>query len=323
MVRELVLAALEQSRGEIVSGSLLAERIGVSRAAVWKAISVLRAEGVRIDSIHGEGYCLQVEDDSLTAAAVSACLHTQALGQSLCIVPSTPSTNTLLKQQYATAPHGFTVLALEQTAGRGRLGRTFCSPAGGLYMSVLLRTRLPLAQLHLITLAAAVSVCQAIEQLCDLRPGIKWVNDILLADKKLCGILTEASIEGETGAVDFAVLGIGVNLDLAASLPPEIQQIACALRQHCAGTPRRAVLAAAILDHTEANLTLLLQNDAATLLAAYRKRLCMLETKIQVLGDNAPYEAIAKDIDASGHLLVERSDGTLQTLSSGEISIRF
>ncbi len=323
MVREHVLTALEQARGEIVSGSQLAEKIGVSRAAVWKAISVLRAEGVQIDSIHGEGYCLQSEDDSLTEAAVSACLHTQALGQSLCIVPSTPSTNTLLKQQYATAPHGFTVLAQEQTAGRGRLGRAFCSPKGGLYMSILLRVQLPLSQLHLITLAAAVSVCQAIEQLCDIRPGIKWVNDILLGDKKLCGILTEASIEGETGAVDFAVLGIGVNLALAPSLPPEIQQIACALNQYCSQPPRRAALAAAILEHTEANLNLLLQNTPAALLCAYRRRLCMLEKRIQVLGGSSPYEAIAKDIDANGHLMVLLPNGTVRTLTSGEVSIRW
>ena len=169
---------------------------------------------------------------TLTAAGVSALLTTKVFGRDLVVVPEIGSTNTAIKQEYAAGrAEGFTLIAEQQTAGRGRLGRTFCSPAGGgLYMSVLLRPRMPLERLNFITIAAAVAVCRAIDQTCGIHPEIKWVNDIFMNGKKLCGILTEAAIEGETGSIDYAVLGIGANLRLdSAALPEEVRTVAGAL----------------------------------------------------------------------------------------------
>lgn len=321
MVREEVLAALEHARGTVISGEALSQKLHVSRAAIWKAIDRLRADGLQIDAVHGGGYCLVEHDDSLTVAAVQSGLHTQKLGRELVILPTTASTNTMVKREYHNQCHGFTLLSIEQTAGRGRLGRTFCSPDGGLYMSILLRMSLPLAHISRITLAAAVSVCQAVEHLCGLSLGIKWVNDIFCGSKKLCGILTEASIEGETGAVDSIVLGIGVNLHLDASLPEEIRKIACALDEFCSAPPRRAVLASEILNHLEQNLNLLNADQFVSILSEYRSRLFVLGKTVQVLGDGAPYSAIVDDINFDGHLLVHLPDGSRKTLFSGEISI--
>lgn len=323
MVRDEVLRALEAQRGQCISGAALAQTLGVSRAAVWKAIEKLRADGLAIDALAGEGYALRADDDTLTAEAVQAALVTHALGRALTVVPETDSTNSLMKRAYADAPHGFTLIARTQTAGRGRLGRTFCSPDGGLYLSVLLRPRLPLGQLNLVTLAAAVAVCRALERLTPLAPAIKWVNDVLVDERKLCGILTEAAIEGETGAIDFVVVGIGVNLRLDRTvLPPDVQEIACALADLTRDVPRRAVLAAAILGELETRYALLESGQSHLLLAEYRTRLCVLGRTVRVCAPQGSYEARVQDLDENGHLLVRTPDGAQHTLSSGEISIR-
>ncbi len=323
MVRDEVLRALEAQRGQCISGAALAQRLGVSRAAVWKAIEKLRADGLMIDALTGEGYALRADDDTLTAEAVHAARETHALGSALTVLPETDSTNSLMKRDYTDAPHGFTLIARTQTAGRGRLGRTFCSPDGGLYMSVLLRPRLPLAQLNFVTLAAAVAVCRALERLTSVAPSIKWVNDVLVDDRKLCGILTEAAIEGETGAIDFVVVGIGINLRLdRTALPPEVQPIVCALAELTHDVPRRAVLAAAILDELGTAYALLERGQSDLLLAEYRARLCVLGRMVRVCTPQGSYEARVHGLDEDGHLQVCTADGVRHTLSSGEISIR-
>ncbi|MGE4548651.1 MAG: biotin--[acetyl-CoA-carboxylase] ligase [Intestinibacillus sp.] len=324
MVREEVLAALEQRRGDYISGEALAEQLGVSRAAVWKTIDRLRTEGLCIDAVPGSGYQLRASDDSLTEAAVRTGLRTEALGRGLLVLQEADSTNTLLKRTYPTAPHGFTVIAGQQTAGRGRLGRSFISPpGGGLYMSMLLRPNLPLSHLNFLTITAAVAVCHAVEETCGFTPGIKWVNDIFMEGRKLCGILTEASIEGETGSVDFAVLGIGINLRLDRDkLPPEVREVAGCLADFCDTPPRRATLASAILNHVEDGYKLLCTEGAGALIGQYRSLLCMLGRLVRVTGPHGSYAAETLDIDENGHLLVRTEDGETRTLSTGEVSIR-
>lgn len=323
MVKDAVLALLEQSRGKVISGSVLAQQLQVSRTAVWKAIERLRQQGISIEASPGGGYCLRQEDDTLTVSAIKSILHTKQIGRQIVIIPQTDSTNALLKREYADHAHGFTLIAEAQTAGRGRLGRSFCSPAGqGLYCSILLRLALPLAQLHFITIAAAVAVCNTITKACGFTPQIKWVNDILHQNKKLCGILTEASIEGETGQVAYTVLGIGINVCGSENFPEELRDIAGTLADFTQTPPRRAVLAATLLCEVEACCTLLLENRHDELLDAYRAHSCVLGQKIRVLGDGTPYDAVAGQINKQGHLCVRKPDGTQHILSAGEISVR-
>ena len=205
-VKDAVLQALEQARGERLSGGRLAAQLGVSRAAVHKAIGALRSGGLAIDGVPGEGYRLSSEDDSLTTAGVAALLDTDCIGRDLLVVPSLTSTNTVLKERYLNHPHGFVLLAEEQTGGRGRLGRSFASPAGtGIYLTILLHPTLPIQHIQFVTIAAAVAVAEAIGQTAGFDPQIKWVNDVLMQGRKLCGILTEAMIEGETGTVSSLI----------------------------------------------------------------------------------------------------------------------
>ena len=322
-VKDAVLRALEQARGERLSGGRLAEQLGVSRAAVHKAIGALRSEGLVIDGVPGEGYRLAPEDDSLTAAGIAALLDTDFIGKDLLVIPSLTSTNSVLKEQYLGRPHGFVLLAEEQTGGRGRLGRSFASPAGtGIYLTILLHPTLPIQHIQFITIAAAVAVAEAIGQTAGFDPQIKWVNDVLMEGRKLCGILTEAVIEGETGMVSSLVVGIGVNLRPNSDWPDEVRAVAGALSEF-GSVPRRAELAAAILSRFERAYTMLEQGERDSLLERYRSRLCCLGKEITVISPAATYEALCTGLDENGHLLVRDESGQEHTLSSGEISIRF
>ena len=321
-VKDAVLQALEQARGERLSGGRLAEQLGVSRAAVHKAIGVLRGEGLAIDGVPGEGYRLAPEDDSLTAAGIQALLDTALIGRTLRAVPSITSTNTVIKERCLDAPHGFTLAAETQTGGRGRLGRSFASPAGtGIYQSILLHPALPLDRIQFVTIAAAVAVAEAIEQTAGFSPAIKWVNDVLMDGRKLAGILTEATIEGETGTVSALIVGIGVNLRPSPAWDAEVRAVAGAISEFGA-VPRRAALAAAILNRFERSYTLLEQGREAELLARYRARLCCLGKPVTVVSPTARYDALCTYLDDNGHLLVRDSAGEMHTLSTGEISIR-
>ena len=322
-VKDAVLQALEQARGERLSGGRLAAQLGVSRAAVHKAIGALRSDGLAIDGVPGEGYRLASEDDSLPAAGVAALLATDCIGRDLLVVPSLTSTNTVLKERYLDRPHGFVLLAEEQTGGRGRLGRSFASPAGtGIYLTILLHPTLPIQHIQFITIAAAVAVAEAIGRTAGFDPQIKWVNDVLMEGRKLCGILTEAMIEGETGTVSSLIAGIGVNLRPNPDWPDEVRAVAGALSEF-GKPPRRAELAAAILSHFERAYSLLEQGRQAELLERYCSRLCCIGREITVIGPAAKYEALCTGLDENGHLLVRDKDGQEHTLSSGEISIRF
>lgn len=319
--KESVLSTLEAARGRCISGEALASELGISRAAVWKAIKALRTAGISIESIPSEGYRLRAEDNSVTPAGIRALLQTQALGQACEVFPSIPSTNTAIKQSHLDQPHGFTLIALEQTAGRGRLGRRFESPASGIYFSVLLHPPAGFSGLGFITIAAAVAVCRAISETCGFEPQIKWVNDILMHEKKLCGILTEATLEGESGIVSSIIVGIGINISPSETFPPELRDIVGTLSDF--GTvPRKSKLVSATLNAFEETYQALLAGNTDDLLAAYRSRLCCIGKPVLVTMPQLQYEAQCVDLDENGHLLVRDASGKLHSLSSGEISIR-
>ena len=321
-VKDKVLAALEQARGERLSGGRLAETLGVSRAAVHKAISTLRADGLAIDGVPGEGYRLACDDDRLTAAGVGALLQPRCIGREIVVVPSITSTNTVMKEQYLDRPHGFVLAAEEQTGGRGRLGRTFVSPSGtGVYFTILLHPALPLTHIQYATLAAAVAVTQAVSDTAGFTPEIKWVNDVLMQGRKLNGTLTEAGIEGESGTVSSRIVGIGINLHPNPAWPEEVQAVAGAISDF-GKPPRRAELAAAVLNHFEDGYALLDQGKEPELLEQYRERLCCIDRPVTVISPAGRYEAECVGLDENAHLLVKTADGQVNALSAGEISIR-
>ncbi len=321
-IKDEVLYALEHARGERLSGNALAMKLGVSRSAVNKAVCALRKEGLLINAAPGEGYQLETDDDSLTVTGIQALLGDGEIGRQMIVERSLPSTNTVMKERYLDKHNGFTLIAEEQTGGRGRLGRSFASPAEtGVYMSILLRPKLPTDKIHFITIAAAVAVSEAITSTAGFEPQIKWVNDVLKDGRKLCGILTEATIEGESGVVSSVVVGIGINLRPNHGWPEEVKLVAGSLSEF--GTvPRRAVLISSVCSRLEAAYSLLKECRYEELLERYRRRLCCIGKRITVVGAAESYEAECIGLDSNGHLTVRDAKAKIRTLSSGEISIR-
>lgn len=236
------------------------------------------------------------------------------------VLPVCPSTNLILKERAAELPEWYTVIARRQTAGRGRLGRSFCSPEGsGLYMSVLLRTKLPAEDISLITPAAAVAVCRAAEELGSDRAEIKWVNDVLIGGRKVCGILTEAGFDARSGAPDWAILGVGINVtEPAGGFPAEIADVAGAVFPR-KGEDMPDRLAAAFLRHMYAIYETL---PTGGFVAEYQARSCLPGRWVNVLQGGEARRAQALAVDDRCRLLVRYEDGTEEALFSGEVSVR-
>lgn len=237
--------------------------------------------------------------------------------------PVVTSTNDVLKDLAAEgAAEGLALLAEEQTQGRGRMGRSFYSPPGtGLYMSVLLRPAVSAGAAAEITACAAVAAAEAIEELSGRGAGIKWVNDVLLDGKKVCGILTEAATDPESGAPRWVVVGIGVNIaPPAGDFPEELRSVAGAVFEKDPGPDCRCRLAAGILDR----LTAYSQRPGdARVYRAYKARSLALGRNVALLvPGREPISAEALDIGADYSLLVRLEDGSLQEVRSGEISLR-
>ena len=250
MSRETVLSLLLAHPGEYLSGAAMSRTLGVSRAAVWKAIEALRQEGYEITSAPNRGYRLESAPDRVREGELSGHLAGCLVGSRLLCLDTIDSTNTEAKRQaMAGAREGLVVLAEEQTGGRGRLGRSFQSPRGcGLYLTALLRPQLPPIEVVDFTAWVAVAVCDGIQAACGVRPRIKWTNDIVLEGKKLCGILTEMGLENEINALQYLVTGIGVNVNQRPEdFSPDVRPIAASLFNVLGRPVRRSELAVQII----------------------------------------------------------------------------
>lgn len=323
--REAVLSLLRGEEG-FLSGQELSRRLQLSRAAVWKAVDALRGEGYEIEARTGLGYRLTAAPDVLTEAEIRSFLGpTRLVGRELRCFEELDSTNNYLKAQPG-APDGTAAIADSQTAGRGRMDRSFQSPRGqGIYLSVLLRPPLPPDRLPPMTALAGVAVCAAVERVCGARPGLKWPNDPVLCGKKLCGILTELSLEAETGRVQSLVLGIGVNVGQGEEdFSPEVREVATSLRQALGRPVSRPQLTAALLEELDQAYAALLAGDLSAYLAAYRSRCVNLGKTVRLLpfGGGEPETAQAVDIDGEFGLVVRGADGKERAVRSGEVSVR-
>ncbi len=321
MIKEAILACLRDHAERYVSGAALARELSVSRTAVWKAVEQLRAEGYAIESATNRGYRLCAVSDVLSEPRVRSYLKNPGITPK--VYASVSSTNTLLKVMAAEgAPEGLALIAGEQTAGRGRMGRSFYSPAdSGLYMSLLLRPTLPAAEAVRVTACAAVAVAEAVEELSGLPAQIKWVNDIFVGGRKVSGILTEASLDCESGGLSYAVVGIGINTAVpAGDFPPELRQIAGAAFGQERPPELRCRLAALVLDKL---MDFYGRLDDPAILEAYRRRSLIPGREINILSPGRePVPATALAVEEDYSLLVRLPDGSLRRLNSGEVSVR-
>ena len=321
-VKRRVLEILNRDRGSYISGEQIARELSITRSAVWKAIRTLREEGCAIEATTRRGYMLHETADVLTPEAVKERLRGAAKNLRLKKLETANSTNVFLRECALNGEaEGLVVLSDEQTEGRGRRGRSFHSPAGaGLYMSVLLRPTCSLEESLFLTTAAASAVALSIEKISGQSAQIKWVNDVLIKGKKVCGILTEAAIAMETGGLEFAIVGIGVNVrQPEGGYPEDIRETAAAIFTKNPAGGVRSRLAAEILNRF---MNYYRSLERKTFLNDYKRRSVVIGKDVTVIGGGEEKRAHVLDIDENCRLLVVYEDGSEGTLSSGEISIK-
>ena len=302
-----------------LSGEKMARRLRISRNSVWKAIQQLRQEGYQIAAATNRGYWLTSSPNRVSQPEIETWLRTQVIGRRMELHERLDSTNTRAKALAATgAPHGYLVIAESQSAGKGRMGRSFFSPShSGVYISYVLRPQMPADRAVMITSMAAVAVARAIEAVADVEVKIKWVNDLYIGERKVCGILCEASMDFETQGLEYAVLGIGVNVG-ATRFPPELSDIATSVENECGSEVSRSRLIAEISNQIEA---LYGQLESGEYMAESRARSNVIGRDVTVIRGQERFEARALDIDDMGRLVI-RTESGVSRVGSGEISLK-
>jgi BirA family biotin operon repressor/biotin-[acetyl-CoA-carboxylase] ligase len=312
------------NKGNFISGEELSDKLGITRAAVWKHIMKLKQQGYKIDGRSGKGYRLDDYSDSYDREAIISRLQTKIIGQELIFLDETDSTNNELKRLAANGlKEGTVVIADKQVAGRGRRGRTWESEAGkGIYMSILLRPDIPPEKVQAITLAASSAVCMAIQSYTGIKPGIKWPNDVLIGNKKVCGILTEMS--GEPDKVYSVIVGIGVNVyQKDTDFSKDLRATAASLMPHSPAKITRSILVARILEAFEGlYIDFAKKHSTKGFLDIWRSFSITIGCDIIVYQNDKAWQGKALDVLDDGRLLVELGNGRCQAISSGEISIR-
>lgn len=323
--KDSVLKALEKCTGKFISGEELSKTLKVSRTAVWKAINNLREEGYPIEAVTNKGYLLMERSWQISDESLKACLPGRYKNNPVYIYDTIDSTNIKARQfTLQKNAHGTIIIAKQQTGGRGRLGRNFFSPVEGLYLSIIIKPHTSIEKSLLITSAAAVAVAETIEEIAGFDARIKWINDVYIDNKKVCGILTEGITDLETGQIEYLIAGIGINTTLR-DFPPELRETAGAVT----GTYSKSALAAGIITRT---LDFAEDIDQASFIDSYRKKSLITGKTVTVYkgqykidpDDDIPgKKARVLNIADDGGLIVLYSDGSQEKLISGEISIRF
>ncbi len=316
-----VLEALQNSGAEYVSGEQLSEQLGVSRTMVWKIINQLKKEGYEIESSSRKGYRLKAQNECLTQASLSLLFKDKSWLNEVVYRETVDSTNLEAKRiALKSEEDRILIVADEQQTGRGRLGRNWHSAKGeGLWMSLLIRPDIKPENSFRLTLIAAVSVSQGIEKVTGLAAGIKWPNDLIVNDKKICGILSEMSAEWQK--VNYVILGIGINVN-QTEFPEDIKEKASSLGLESHGHVNKLdLLHACIESYMYFEQALYDSERLEELLKVYREKSVTLGKTVRVIGKS---ERIGKalELDDKGALLVAFEDGTTEYVNYGEVSVR-
>ncbi len=306
---------------DYISGQEISKKFNISRQAVWKAINSLKEQGFVIDSVTNKGYKLINYPKVLNKHVLDNMLETEFIGKNMIVLETAGSTNDYLKiLGHKGAAHGTVAAAREQTAGKGRLGRKWVSEKDeNIYFSVLLRPRLYPMEISGITPVAGLAVCRAIREFCNIDCKIKWPNDIIVNNKKLVGILTEMSAEYD--AVDFIVIGIGINTD-QAEFPDEVRNKATSIFLETGKNPDKNKLLSVVLKHLEAELTKSSYKLNKTNLEEYKNLCTTINRKVTCCKNGRQIEGMAVNVNSKGELEVKTKDNSVITVNSGEVIIQ-
>jgi BirA family biotin operon repressor/biotin-[acetyl-CoA-carboxylase] ligase len=301
---------LVKNRNTYISGQELAERAGVSRTVIWNVVKELQSEGIQISSSTKKGYKLENLGNKFSETLIKEKISNY--WHKIVVADIVESTNNEARNLLENGKeHGtVAIIAEEQTAGRGRMGREFVSPKGGLYMSVAFRPNIDVSLLQLITACTAVAVCEAIDGVTGLSTQIKWVNDIFINGKKLCGILTESLFSMENTELNLVVVGLGINLETA---PVEGSIALSEIAKF-----DKNVLCGALLNSLEKNYKNI---SSKSFIQEYQRRSCIIGKDLTVVKYNSSHPAKVLAIDDDAALIVQYPDGLMEILTSGEVSL--
>lgn len=322
-MKEKIINLLKENENNFVSGEKISSLFGITRAAVWKYIKAIKEDGYEIESVSRKGYKLISCPDLLNFEEINPYLTTKFIGKDLFYFDSIDSTNSKAKILANNgAAEGTVVISEEQLNGRGRLGRNWSSPKySGIWMSIILRPNLQPADVPVITQVAAAAVCKSMREI-NVETYIKWPNDIILNNKKLCGILTEMSCEIDK--VNYVVVGIGVNVNQKEDdIPHEIKDVATSIKIQSGKTVSRKELTARILNNFEELYEdININNNLKASIEICRKYSILIGKEIRIIRVGKETIAKAINLSDSGRLIVEYEDGKIDEIISGEVSVR-
>ena len=311
-MKEKILQLLNENN--YISGEKIGKKLGVTRTAVWKQIQNLEKAGYQIESIKNKGYRIIKRPDIPIETEVKQNLNTRIIGRKVYYYPEITSTNTIAKQKaMEKTTEGTIIIADKQTKGRGRKNRTWVSLWGGLWFSIILYPDLPPERGMAVTMTASVSLAQAIEETTGIKPVIKWPNDLLINNKKVCGILTE--LDAEIDKINYVIVGIGINVN--NEIKDDLKSIATSLKEITGSSLHRVKLLRTILKYFDKNY---LHIDNPSYIRkqwlSYSK---IIGKKMMITEGENKSIGVVQDVDESGCLIMN-SDGKLKRIVSGDLS---
>jgi len=314
-----VLEVLEKSDGP-VSGEKISTTLGISRSAVWKHIKELITMGYEIQASHREGYRLRKSSNRLLPYEIHKKLRTNVIGRQMRYFESTVSTNWVAKQmareQDPATLHGMVIVAEQQTGGMGRLGRSWVSPRGGIWTTVVLVPTIPIDRVFMITMAGSIAIARALRKEFDLGALIKWPNDIYIGDNKVAGLLLELSAEADV--IHYALLGMGIDVNISPQDLAHVPHSVTSVSIEVGHDVDRAALLARILKEFENRYSLLEAGEYESIVREWKSLSCTLERRVQISTLKSSFEGEAIDIDEFGALLVRKDSGKVERVIAGD-----
>jgi BirA family transcriptional regulator, biotin operon repressor / biotin---[acetyl-CoA-carboxylase] ligase len=315
-----VLEILENTEGP-VSGEYISNKLSISRSAVWKHVKELKAIGYDITASQTEGYQLTKKSNRLLPYEVHKNLRTRLIGKKMKYFESTPSTISVAKQLLVTEDpekmNGLVIIAEEQTGGVGRMGRAWVSPTGGIWITMVLKPRIPVDHVFMLTMAGAVAVARAIRKEYDLGALIKWPNDIYIGDKKVAGLLLELAAEADT--IHYCLLGIGVDANISPQeLATTVHGNVTSLSAETGHDVDRAALLARILKEFESRYLLIESQEYDPVIREWKSLSCTIDQRVRITTLKNIFEGEAIDIDEYGALVIRKDNGRIERVIAGD-----
>lgn len=318
-MRGKILKVLFENMNEFISGEELSEELGVSRTAIWKHIKKLKEEGYEIESVTKRGHRLMGYPDIISKQLVETSIDTKYIGKKVVFINEVGSTNDEAKMIAQEEIEGTIVISEIQTKGRGRRGRNWHSKEGsGIWMSIILKPKISPSEAPFITQIVGAGIIRGFEKL-GIDAKIKWPNDIIINDKKVCGILTEMNMDFD--GINYVVAGIGINVN-TISFPDDLKEIATSIKLEKYEVSRLEIIQNILPEIERLYDKFIKDNDKKEVIAICKSRSNIIGEKINVIKESATKEAKAIDITSEGNLLVEYEDLSTEEINSGEVSIR-